>query len=226
MVLNVFDSRQLQPPNSENWTKGPTSLSSLLKNDDQGVWRWYSTQWEDQGHQICLDAEWFTSCSIQVVAISSLVKSAPFLANFVWLTSRHLRLTLFNRLTVRCGTSTVTVRDFTDAIRPSFDLHNAFAPWSNLAFTPVPTKVKHTPCLLCLDGARFQPSKCDLSYYDGKVLFLMCCDCYKTVFSRMSSEVGTWCLSVVNLSSAGLTPGSLHGRARSLSTIQVKPVHL
>lgn len=50
MVLNAFDSRQLQPPNSETWTKGPTSLSSLLKNDDQGVWRWYSTQWEDQGH--------------------------------------------------------------------------------------------------------------------------------------------------------------------------------
>lgn len=47
--------------------------------------------------RFCWDAEWFTSCSIQVVAISSLVKSAPFLTNFVWLTSRHLRLTLFNR---------------------------------------------------------------------------------------------------------------------------------
>ena len=94
------------------------------------------------------------------------------------------------------------------------------------------TKVNHTPRLQCLDGACLesfsgQPPKCNLPYYEGGCsLHLMYCNCHKTLFSRMSSNVGTSCLSVANLSSAGLTPGSLHRSARSLSTIQVKPVHL
>lgn len=105
MVLNGFDSRQLRPPNSETWTKG-LDRRMMTKVCDGDI----LLNERIKDIRFCLDAEWFTSCPIQVVAISSLVKSAAFLASFVWLTSGHLLLT------VRCGTSTVTVLPFVEIL--------------------------------------------------------------------------------------------------------------
>ena len=204
--------------------------------DQDIVIRWYSTQSGAQTNQVLLRC-WvvhMVPLTVQVVAISSLLKKCPTSDKLCLADKRAFE---FNR----------SLRHF-----PRFYKRHS----SEFRFAQRFCSVIHQPCVQaglsfpnavsCDFPNKSQPHALlamswwctlrELLRSATEVQFAILrggmfstphvLHCHKTLFSRMSSNVGTSCLSVANLSSAGLTPGSLHRSARSLSTIQVKPVHL